>query len=71
MTKSSLRFQVGLAQSLELDPKSVDVVVSGLVLNFVPQPEAVISEMMRVTKPGGIIGIFLWDYADGMDSVER
>ncbi len=23
--------------------------------------------MMRVTKPGGKIGIFLWDYADGME----
>jgi len=23
-------------------------------------------EMMRVAKPGGKIGIFLWDYADGM-----
>ncbi len=22
--------------------------------------------MLRVTKPGGKIGIFLWDYAEGM-----
>jgi len=66
ITSPSVRFKVGLAQSLDLDSNSMDAVVSGLVLNFVPQPEDAISEMLRVTKPGGKIGIFLWDYADGM-----
>jgi len=61
-----VHFKVGLAQSLELDSNSIDVVVSGLVLNFVPEPNEAILEMLRVTKPGGRIGIFLWDYADGM-----
>ena len=61
-----MNFKVGLAQSLELDSNSVDVVVSGLVLNFIPEPETAILEMLRVTKPGGNIGIFLWDYAVGM-----
>lgn len=62
----SVHFRVGLAQSLEIDSDSIEVVVSGLVLNFVPQPKEAILEMIRVTKPGGKIGIFLWDYADGM-----
>jgi SAM-dependent methyltransferase len=66
ITNPSVHFKVGLAQSLELDSNSMDTVVSGLVLNFVPQPKAAILEMLRVTKPGGKIGIFLWDYADGM-----
>jgi len=66
ITNPSVHFKVGLAQSLELDSNSIDAVVSGLVLNFVPQPKAAILEMLRVTKPGGKIGIFLWDYADGM-----
>lgn len=66
ITQPSVRFRVGLAQSLELDSDSIDVAVSGLVLNFVPQPKEAILEMLRVTKPGGKIGIFLWDYADGM-----
>jgi len=61
-----VHFRVGLAQSLELDSNSVDAVVSGLVLNFIPQLEAAIAGMMRVTKPGGKIGAFVWDYADGM-----
>jgi ubiquinone/menaquinone biosynthesis C-methylase UbiE len=66
ITHPSVHFKVGRAQALELDSNSVDVVVSGLVLNFVPQPQDAILEMLRVTKPGGKIGIFLWDYADGM-----
>jgi len=61
-----LRFQVGLAEALELESDSVDAVVSGIMLNFVPDSETAVAEMIRVAKPGGTIGIFLWDYADGM-----
>ena len=63
---AAAHFQVGLAQSLEMDSATIDATVSGLVLNFVPEPRAAIVEMLRVTKPGGKIGIFVWDYADGM-----
>jgi SAM-dependent methyltransferase len=66
ITAPSVHFKVGLAQALEVDSNSIDAVVSGLVLNFVPEPKDAILEMLRVTKPGGKIGIFLWDYADGM-----
>jgi len=62
----SARFRVGLAQSLDLDSNSIDAVVSGLVLNFIPEPKVAMVEMFRVTKPGGKIGIFVWDYAEGM-----
>jgi len=62
-----VRFQVGDAQALELDTSSVDVVVSGIMLNFVPQPKTALREMIRVLKPDGSIGIFLWDYAEGME----
>ena len=67
ITNPIVNFQVGLAQALELESKSVDTVVSGIMLNFVPDPETAIAEMIRVTKPEGRIGIFLWDYADGME----
>jgi SAM-dependent methyltransferase len=62
----AVQFKVGNAETLELPAHTVDAVVSGLVLNFVPQPEAALKEIVRVTKPGGTIGIFVWDYADGM-----
>ena len=66
ITNPSAHFKVGQAQSLDLDSRSIDTVVSGLVLNFVPQPKDAMSEMLRVTKLGGKIGIFVWDYAEGM-----
>ena len=61
-----VQFKVCMAESLNIDPGSIDAVVSGLVLNFIPEPEFAIREMMRVTKPSGKIGIFLWDYSEGM-----
>lgn len=60
-------FRVGLAESLEADSNAMDAAVSGLVLNFISQPEAAVAEMIRVTKPGGEVGLFLWDYAEGME----
>jgi SAM-dependent methyltransferase len=61
------QFRVGLAQALELEADSFDAVVSGLALNFVPEPEAAMGEMLRVAKPGGRVGIYVWDYAEGME----
>jgi ubiquinone/menaquinone biosynthesis C-methylase UbiE len=66
-TDPVVSFQVGKAEVLELETNSVDAVVSGIMLNFVPKPEAAVAEMIRVAKPGGTIGIFLWDYAEGME----
>jgi SAM-dependent methyltransferase len=62
----SVHFQVGLAEALGLKTNSVDAAISGLVLNFVSHPESALLEMMRVVKPGGSVGVFLWDYAGGM-----
>ena len=43
------------ATALPLDDASVDVVVSGLVLNFVPDLDAALAEMSRVTVAGGVV----------------
>ncbi len=59
----------GSALALPLAPESVDVVVSGLVLNFVADPHAALVEMARVTAPGGWIGAYVWDYADKMEAM--
>jgi SAM-dependent methyltransferase len=55
------------ADAIPLADQSVDVVVSGLMLNFVPQPAVVLAEMERVAKARGTIGVYLWDYADRME----
>jgi ubiquinone/menaquinone biosynthesis C-methylase UbiE len=40
-------FTVGDAQALAIDSAQYDAVVSGLVLNFVPQPGRAMTEMAR------------------------
>lgn len=62
-----LRFEVALAQSLPVESNTFDVSVSGLVLNFVPQPQQAMAEMRRATKPGGVLAAYIWDYAEGME----
>jgi len=42
-----------------------DVVVSGLVLNFVPDPPSAVAAMVRAA-PGGQVAAYVWDYAEGM-----
>lgn len=57
----------GSATSIPLADAAVDVVVSGLVLNFVPDPRAALAEMARVTGSGGTIAAYVWDYAGRME----
>ena len=57
----------GSATAIPLANASVDAVVSGLVLNFVPDPRAALVEMARVTGSGGTIGAYVWDYAGKME----
>jgi SAM-dependent methyltransferase len=59
-------FETGDAQSLSIESDSVDVAVSGLVLNFVPQPERMVAEMKRVVRKNGIVALYVWDYAAKM-----
>ena len=64
------RFLAGNAAALPLDGGACDVVVSGLVLNFVPDSHDALSEMRRVTASGGTIAAYVWDYADGMEVIK-
>jgi SAM-dependent methyltransferase len=64
-------FRVGDAQALPLDAASADAAVSGLVLNFVPDPARAAREMARVVRPGGVVAAYVWDYADRMDLMRR
>ena len=48
-------FEVGDAQALRATAATFDVVVSGLVINFVPQAEQAVAEMARVARPRGTV----------------
>ncbi len=59
--------KVGDALSLPVDDASMDMAVSGLVLNFIPVPDAAVAEMQRVTTPGGMVAVYVWDYSGRME----
>jgi SAM-dependent methyltransferase len=66
-----VQFSVGDARALPFPDGRFDVVVSGLVLNFVPDPVGAAAELARVTAPGGVVAAYLWDYADGMQMIRH
>lgn len=64
-------FAVADAQILPDANDRYDAAVSGLALNFVPQPNRALAEMARVTRPGGTVAAYVWDYADGMQLIRQ
>jgi SAM-dependent methyltransferase len=54
------------AEHLPLADGSADIVVSGLVLNFIPDLPAALAEMKRVA-PDGVVAAYVWDYGGGME----
>lgn len=63
--------KVGDALDLPLDSSSVNCAVSGLVLNFLPNKEKALSEMMRVTTQGDTVAVYVWDYGDKMEFLKK
>ncbi len=64
---SGATFRIANATSLPFQSGEMDVVVSGLVLNFVPDTAMGLAEMRRVTIAGGMIAAYVWDYAGKME----
>ncbi|GEL20841.1 class I SAM-dependent methyltransferase [Pseudonocardia asaccharolytica] len=65
---TDLRFDTAASGATAIPARDgeFDRVVSALLLNFVPQPAEALAEMRRITRPGGLIGGYVWDYAEGM-----
>lgn len=66
-----VRFEVGDAEVLTDDSEIFDAVVSGLVLNFIPHPERALAEMKRVARTDGVVAVYVWDYAEGMQFIRH
>lgn len=64
-------FHVGDARAIPLGDNEFDAVVSGLALNFVPEPPSAVAECLRVAKPGGVVAAYVWDYAEGMEMMRH
>jgi SAM-dependent methyltransferase len=65
-----LKNKSGNVSFLESDLNAVDLadaefdhITSGLVLNFIPQPEIALGKVMKNLKKGGRFSAFVWDYA--------
>ncbi|MGH2616506.1 MAG: class I SAM-dependent methyltransferase, partial [Thermomicrobiales bacterium] len=65
------RFDFGDATALPFDMAAFDAVVSGLVLNFVPEPARAVAEMARVTRRDGVVAAYVWDYAGEMQLIRH
>ena len=56
-------FQIADAQALPFPNKSFDLVVSALVINFIPDCPKALAEMRRVGRAGGTVAAYVWDFA--------
>ena len=64
-----IRFDVGNALELPYSDGTFDQCLALLVLQLIPQPEKALSEMCRVTRPGGSVAICNWDSGGGMEMI--
>ena len=62
-------FVEGTADAMPEASASADVIVGGLMLNFVPDLARALSEMIRVVRPESTIAGYVWDYAEGMQLI--
>jgi SAM-dependent methyltransferase len=64
-SEKQVELSIGDAMALPYDANRFDVAVMALVLFFVPDPHKGASEMLRVTKPRGIVASYTWDVMRG------
>ena len=62
-------YRVGDVEALDLEDASFDVVTSTCGLMFAPDHAAVAKELVRVTKPGGRIGMACWTLDSGLAKI--
>jgi SAM-dependent methyltransferase len=60
-------FVIAGAEALPSRDGGFDAVVSGLVLNFLPDPGHAVASMRERLRPGGVVAAYVWDYAEGME----
>jgi len=64
--ESSVTFRVAGADDLPRRDGGFDLIVSGLVLNFLPRPSDAVRSMRERLRRGGMLAAYVWDYGEGM-----
>src|SRR5512142_1187016 len=59
-----MQFDVGDALNLSYPATAFDACLSLLVIMFIRDPGSALTEMRRVTRPGGIVAACVWDRDD-------
>jgi SAM-dependent methyltransferase len=65
LASAPVELTTGDAMTLPYEDNSVDVATMALVLFFVPDPNKGLAEMVRVTRPGGLVAAYVWDLPGG------
>jgi ubiquinone/menaquinone biosynthesis C-methylase UbiE len=68
---TNVEFLKGYIEDIPLPEASVDVVISNCVINLSTEKSKVLSEIFRVLRPGGRVGISDVVAADGLSEEER
>jgi len=63
--------EVAAAEELPFGDGSFDHAFAQLVVNFMSDPARGVTEMRRVTRPGGTVAAAVWDYAGEMTLLRR
>jgi trans-aconitate methyltransferase len=71
VTDRRAQFVLGDASTTGLGRGAVDVAVAGLVMNFIPDLALALAAIRDLLAPGGWIGGYVWDYADGMQMIRH
>jgi SAM-dependent methyltransferase len=56
---------LGAAEALPFADDAVDLALAQLVVHFMTDPVLGLREMLRVTRPGGLVAVSVWDFAGG------
>jgi SAM-dependent methyltransferase len=67
LSDSRATFVVVGADSLPTRDGGFEAIVSGLVLNFIPEPERALDAMRERAAPGGVIAAYVWNYSGGIE----
>jgi SAM-dependent methyltransferase len=67
LSDDRVSFVVAGAGALPRRDDGFDQIVSGLVLNFLTEPQRAVEAMRERLRPGGGVGAYVWEYSDGME----